>query len=144
MKIYRSVADTFSIFFFLLLCPILAINAADTPKLLKAIPLSQTAIQLQFDGQSCKQRTAEDLKNYQIAPDVQLEYALLDQRLNRVLLLTYDPIREQKKPINSHASEIHKLTGIVITLPSVNEITFGSRRFCYLLWRLARHESDCQ
>ena len=94
---------------------------ADTPKLLKATPLSQTAIQLQFDGQ-LEAETAEDLANYQIVPDVQVEYALLDDRLNRVLLLT-SPLEVEKT---------YRLTlpniqiGIVITLPSVNEITFGA------------------
>ena len=47
--------------------------------------------------------TAEDLNNYQIAPDVQLEYALLDSRLNRVLLLT-SPL-EVEKSLSPHTSE---------------------------------------
>ena len=74
MKIYPNVTDTISIFLFLLFYPILVANSVDTPKLLKATPLSQTAIQLQFDGQ-LQAETAEDPNNYQIAPDVQLEYA---------------------------------------------------------------------
>ena len=94
---------------------------ADIPKLLKATPLSQTAIQLQFDGQ-LEAETAEDLANYQIAPDVQVEYALLDERLNRVLLLT-SPL-EVEKTYRLTLPNIQ--TGIVITLPSVNEITFGA------------------
>ena len=121
MKIYRSETDKFAIFLFLLFCPILAINAADTPKLLKATPLSQTAIQLQFDGQ-LQAETAEDLNNYQIAPDVQLEYALLDQRSNRVLLLT-SPLEVEK---TYHLTLPNSQTGITITLPPVNEITFGA------------------
>ena len=102
LKIYRSVTNKFSIFLFLLFYPILVANSADTSKLLKAIPLSQTAIQLQFDGQ-LQSETAEDLNNYQIAPDVELEYALLDQRLNRVLLLT-SPL-EIRANLSPHASE---------------------------------------
>ena len=94
---------------------------ADIPKLLKATPLSQTAIQLQFDGQ-LEAETAEDLANYQIAPDVQVEYALLDDRLNRVLLLT-SPL-EVEKTYRLTLPNIQ--TGIVITLPPVNEITFGA------------------
>lgn len=121
MKIYRNVADTFSIFLFLLFYPILVANSADFPNLLKAIPLSQTAIQLQFDGQ-LQAETAEDLDNYQIAPNLQLEYALLDQRLNRVLLLT-SPLEAEK---TYHLTLPNSQTGIVITLPSVNEITFGT------------------
>ena len=121
MKIYRSIADKISIFLFLLIGPILAAESADTPELLKAIPLSQTAIQLQFDGQ-LQAETAEDLDNYLIAPDVQLEYALLDQRLNRVLLLT-SPLEVEK---TYHLTLPNSQTGITITLSSVNEITFGA------------------
>lgn len=121
MKINRTVTDTFSIFLFLLFYPILVVNSADTPKLLKAIPLSQTAIQLQFDGQ-LQAETAEDLNNYRIAPDVELEYALPDQRLNRVLLLT-SPLAVEK---TYHLTLPNSQTEIVLTLPSTNEITFGA------------------
>ena len=121
MKIYRNVTDKVSIYLFLLFCPILAANPADPPKLLQAIPLSQTAIQLQFDGQ-LQSEVAEDLNNYHIAPDVQLEYALLDPRLNRVLLLT-SPLEVEK---TYHLTLPNSQTGIVITLPPVNEITFGA------------------
>ena len=116
-----KIARRFLIFLSLLFCPILVINSADTPKLLKATPLSQTAIQLQFDGE-LQAAAAEDLNNYQIAPDVQLEYALLDQRLNRVLLLT-SPLEVEK---TYHLTLPNSQTGIVMTLPPVNEITFGA------------------
>lgn len=121
MKPYFSIAYRFLIFPSLLLCYILAANSADFPKLLEAVPLSQTAIQLQFNGQ-LQAETAEDLDNYLIAPDVQLEYALLDQRLNRVLLLT-TPLEIEK---TYHLTLPNSQTGIVITLPPVNEITFGT------------------
>ncbi len=121
MKIYFSVINRLTIFLSLLFSPVLVVNAADTPELLKATPLSQTAIQLQFDGE-LQAETAEDLDNYRIAPDVQLEYALLDQRLNRVLLLT-SPL-EIDKAYRLTLPNIQ--TGIVVTLPSVNEITFGA------------------
>ena len=121
MKIYFSIAYRFLIFLSLLFCHILAANSADTPKLLKAVPLSQTAIQLQFDGQ-LQAEAAENLDNYQIAPDVQLEYALLDQRMNRVLLLT-TPLEVGKV---YRLTLPNSQTGIVITLPAVNEITFGT------------------
>ena len=119
--IYFRVINGLAIFLSLLFCYILPTNAADTPKLLKAIPLSQTAIQLQFDGQ-LQAETAEDLATYQITPDVQLEYALLDQRLNRVLLLT-SPLEIEK---TYHLTLPNIQTGIVVTLPPVNEITFGA------------------
>ena len=121
ITINRTVTNKFSIFLFLLFYPILVANSADTPKLLKAIPLSQTAIQLQFDGQ-LQADTAEDLNNYRIAPDVELEYALLDQRLNRVLLLT-SPLEVEK---TYHLTLPNSQTEIVLTLPSTNEITFGT------------------
>ena len=109
------------IFLSLLFCYISGTNAAELPKLLKATPLSETAIQLQFDGQ-LEAETAEDLANYQIAPDVQVEYALLDDRLNRVLLLT-SPLEVEK---NYRLTLPNIQTGIVITLPPVNEVTFGT------------------
>ena len=121
MKIYFSVIKRLTIFLSLLFSHVLIVNAADTPKLLKATPLSQTAIQLQFDGQ-LQAETAENLDNYRIAPDVQLEYVLLDQRLNRVLLLT-SPL-EVEKTYRLTLPNIQ--TGIVMTLPSENEITFGA------------------
>lgn len=121
MKVYAEVICRFPIILSLLFYPILVANSADTPKLLKAIPLSQTAIQLQFDGQ-LQAETAEDLNNYRIAPDVELEYALLDQRLNRVLLLT-SPLEVAK---TYHLTLPNSQTEIVLTLPSVNEITFGA------------------
>ncbi len=116
-----KLAHRFLISLFLLFCPILAATSADTPELLKAIPLSKTAIQLQFDGQ-LQAETAENLDNYLIAPDVQLEYALLDQRLNRVLLLT-SQLEVEK---TYHLTLPNSQTGITITLPSINEITFGT------------------
>ncbi len=121
MNVYPKIIYRLPIFIALLFCYISAVDAADTPKLLKATPLSETAIQLQFDGQ-LETETAEDLANYQIAPDVQVEYALLDDRLNRVLLLT-SPL-EVEKTYRLTLPNIQ--TGIVITLPSVNEITFGT------------------
>ena len=119
--IYFRVINGLAIFLSLLFCHVLVVNAANTPKLLKATPLSQTAIQLQFDGQ-LQAETAEDLATYQITPDVQVEYALLDQRLNRVLLIT-SPLEAEK---TYHLTLPNIQTGIVVTLPPVNEITFGA------------------
>ena len=116
-----KIANRFLILLSLLFCPILVANAADTPKLLAAVPLSQTAIQLRFDGQ-LQAEVAEDLDNYLITPEVQLEYALLDQRLNRVLLLT-TPLEVGK---TYRLTLPNSQTGITVTLPPVNEITFGA------------------
>ena len=116
-KPYLSIT---SIVFFIVCNSAIHCAIAEIPKLVAATPLSQTAIQLQFDGQ-LQAETAEALDNYRIAPDVQLEYALLDQRLNRVLLLT-SPL-EIDKDYRLTLPNIQ--TGIVVRLPSTNEITFG-------------------
>ena len=115
-----KIANRFLILLSLFSCPILAASSADISGLLEVVPLSQTAIQLRFDGQ-LQVEVAENLDNYQIAPDVQLEYALLDQRLNRVLLLT-TPLEVGK---NYSLTLPNSQTEITVTLPSVNEITFG-------------------
>ena len=123
MKVYSGIIFTVLIFLLLPFCHILAADAdaADLPELIAATALSETAIQLQFDGQ-LQAETAEDLNNYRIAPDVEIEYALLDQRGNRVLLMT-TPLEIEK----TYRLTLPNLqTGIVITLPSVNEITFGA------------------
>ena len=121
MKIYSGVVFRSLISLSLLFCYISSVDAADIPALVAATPLSQTAIQLQFDGE-LQAETAEDLNNYQIAPDVQIEYALLDQRPNRILLIT-TPLEIEK----TYRLTLPNLqTGIVITLPPINEITFGA------------------
>ncbi len=121
MKTYFNAARTVLIFLSLLFYHISVADAADTPKLVAATPLSQTAIQLQFDGE-LQAETAEDLNNYRIAPDAQIEYALLDQRGNRVLLMT-TPLEIEK----AYRLTLPNLqTGIEITLPPINEITFGT------------------
>ena len=121
LKIHFSVAYRLLIVLSLLFCHILAANSANTTKLLAAVPLSQTAIQLKFDGQ-LQAEDAENLDNYQIAPDVQLEYALLDQRLNRVLLLT-TPLEIGK---DYRLTLRNSQTETEIILSSINEITFGT------------------
>ena len=93
--------------------------------MLQAVPLSQTAIQLQFDGQ-LQAEAAEDLDNYQISPEVQLEYALLDQRMNRVLLILTIPLEVGK---TYQLTFQNSQTETTITLPPENEITFGVGNF---------------
>jgi len=96
-------------------------QADNTPELLKAVPLSQTALQLQFDGE-LQADTVEDLSFYQITPDVKIEFALLDERLNRVLILT-SPLETGK---SYRLSLKNTKTEIDLTLPAENEITFGT------------------
>lgn len=117
MKTYISLL---SILF--LLCFVSASQQAEeTPKLLKVIPLSQTAIQLQYDGE-LQQETAEDTSIYQITPDIKIDFALLDDRLNRVMLFT-SPLDIGK---TYQFSLKNTQTAIEVTLPEENEITFGS------------------
>lgn len=115
MKTYFPIA---CILFFPLL---LSDSQADTPKLLKVLPLSQTTIQLQFDRQ-LQPEFADAAANYQITPNVQIEYTLLDERQNRILLFT-TPLEVGK---TYHLTIPTIQTGIIVTLPEVNEITFGA------------------
>lgn len=96
-------------------------QAQETSQLLKAAPLSQTAIQLQFDGE-LNQESAEDTSIYQITPDIKVDLALLDNRLTRVMLFT-SPL-EIGKTYQISIKNTEKT--IDVTLPEENEITFGS------------------
>lgn len=109
---------------FLLFCQVFTANSAESPKLLKAVPLSQTAIQLIFDGK-LQTETAQDSSLYNITPDIKIEFALLDERLNRVLLLT-SPLEIEK---TYRLTMQNFQTELDITLPAENEITFGAGNF---------------
>ena len=121
MKIYFSVIKRLTIFLSLLFCHISAADTADIPQLVAATALSQTAIQLQFDRE-LQTETAEDISKYRIAPEAQIEYALLDQRRNRVLLMM-TPLKAEK---TYRLTLSNTETPVDITLPPVNEITFGT------------------
>ena len=85
--------------------------------------LSQTAIQLRFDDRKLPAETVEDPNNYRITPDAQIEHVLLDQRGNRVLLMT-TPLEVEKKYRLTLPPNLQ--TDITVKLPPVNEITFGA------------------
>ncbi|MDE0317442.1 MAG: hypothetical protein OXM61_21405 [Candidatus Poribacteria bacterium] len=121
MKTYFSLTYRFPIVLSLLFCFVFGANSADPPTLLKAVPLSQTAIQLQFDGK-LKAETVENSELYQITPDIKIEFAWLDDRLNRVLLLTsrLEIGKTYRLTMQNPQTEID------ITLPAENEITFGA------------------
>ncbi|MDE0484407.1 MAG: hypothetical protein OXI67_17640 [Candidatus Poribacteria bacterium] len=121
MKTYFSLTYRFPLVLSLLFCFVFSADSADTPKLLKAVPLSQTAIQLQFDGK-LKAETVENSELYQITPDIKIEFAWLDDRLNRVLLLTsrLEIGKTYRLTMQNPQTEID------ITLPAENEITFGA------------------
>ena len=121
MKTYFSLTYRFPIVLSLLFCFVFGANSANTPKLLKAIPLSQTAIQLQFDGK-LKAETAENSEIYQITPDIKVEFAWLDDRLNRVLLITSRLEIGKTYRLTMQNTQ----TEIEITLSAENEITFGA------------------
>ena len=116
MKTYLSL-------FFIL---ILVVNASDiqtdeeTPKLQKVVPLSQTAIQLQFD-KALEAETVENIEIYRIEPKIEVELALLDSRQNRVMLLTSQLEIEKSYSLSIQNTQ----TKIDFSLPSENEITFG-------------------
>lgn len=97
------------------------LQAEDKPTLLKAIPLSQTAIQLQFDGE-LNAEEAENHLNYQITPDSTIEMALLGNTPDRVLLFT-SPMEIEK---SYHLKLKMTQSEINIKLPAENEITFGA------------------
>ncbi len=107
------------VLFFMLVSGIF-VSQAEEPKLLKAVPLSQTAIQLRFDGQLAAE-SAENVANYEITPDIVIEEALLDERKTRVMLFT-TPL-EVRKTYQLILSELQ--SSVEVILPMVNEITFG-------------------
>ena len=117
MKTYISFLCTL-----LLLCFVPASQQAEqTPQLLNVIPLSQTAIQLQYDSQ-LEAEVAEDSSIYQITPDIKIDFVLLDDRLNRVMLFTspLDIGKTYQLTINKSQTPIN------VTLPEEYEITFGN------------------
>lgn len=85
--------------------------------------LSQTAIQLQFDDRKLPAKTVENPENYRITPDAQIEHVLLDQRGNRVLLIT-TPLEIEKTYRLTLPPNLQ--TGFKVMVPPVNEITFGA------------------
>ena len=140
MKIHFSLINRLTIFLSLLFSHVLTVNAAELPKLLKANPaFPKPAIQLQFDRQ-LQAETAEDLANYQIAPDVQVEYALLDDRLNRVLLLT-SPL-EVEKTYRLTLPNIQ--TGDSYNPPTRKRDNLRHRRRCHFLRGFTGYHTTCQ
>ena len=107
---------------FCLMFPVVEnLQAEDKPTLLKAIPLSQTAIQLQFDWE-LNAEEAENHLHYQITPDITMEMALLGNRPSRVLLFTSPMEIEKSYRLKLKITE----SEIDIKLPTENEITFGT------------------
>ena len=101
----------------------LSVALADTPSLLSATVLSQTAIQLRFD-RSLDPKSAENLSNYRIEPRIDIEWAMLDSRMYIVHLFT-SPLEINKRYTLIVEAVVDTKEEVFITLPETMEITFG-------------------
>ena len=101
----------------------ISVTLAEGPRLMSAIPLSQTAVQLRFN-QSLDSKLAENVSNYRIEPGIEIEWATLDSRKTIVHLYT-SPLEIDKR-YSLKVEEIIAPKGeVFITLPETMEITFG-------------------
>ncbi len=115
-----------TVFIFLVSCTFgreISVAFTDTPRLISATPLSQTAIQLRFD-QTLDPKLAENLSNYRIEPRIEIEWATLDSRMNIVHLYT-SPLEIDKRYTLRIEGVIDAKEEVPITLPETLEITFG-------------------
>ena len=100
-----------------------SVALADAPRLTSATPLSQIVVQLRFD-RTLDPTLAENVLNYRIEPEVEIESAILDSRLNIVHLYT-SPLEIDKR----YTLKIEGITeteeAVSMTLPGTVEITFG-------------------
>ncbi len=108
-----------------ILCFLFAVTNSQTDddqlSIIKAVPLSQTAIQLQFDSELDREE-AENHLFYTITPKVEIELAFLDARPNRVLLIT-SQLEFGKTYEVTHK---HVNSKVEFKLTAENEITFGA------------------
>ena len=115
-----------TVFIFLVSCTFgreISVAFTDTPRLISATPLSQTAIQLRFD-QALDPKSAENVSNYRIKPRIEIEWATLDSRMNIVHLYT-SPLEIDKRYTLRIEGVIDAKEEVPITLPETLEITFG-------------------
>ena len=101
----------------------ISVSLADTPRLTSATPLSHTAIQLRFD-RVLDPQSAESLSNYRIEPEIEVEWATLDSRMNIVHLYT-SPLETNKRYSLKVEGVVDAKEEVFITLPDTMEITFG-------------------
>ncbi|RKU08317.1 hypothetical protein C6502_15855 [Candidatus Poribacteria bacterium] len=101
----------------------ISVTLADTPRLTSATPLSQTAVQLRFD-QTLDPSSAENLSNYRIEPEIEVEWATLDSRMDIVHLYT-SPLEINKRYTVKVEGVVDAKEEVFITLPETMEITFG-------------------
>jgi hypothetical protein len=117
---------------FILLVLGTTVSLADKPDLLATTPLSQTAVQLRFNRE-LDAKSAENVENYRIHPDIKVEYATLDKRKNIVLLetapleigkqYTMDIENLQSYGLPRDTIDAHK--AVPMTLLDTMELTFG-------------------
>ncbi len=114
-----------TVFIFLLSC-MSGVVLANTARLISATPLSSIAVQLRFD-QTLDPKSAENVSNYRIEPEIGIEWATLDSRMDIVHLYT-NPLEIDKR----YTLRIEGITDanqeVAITLPETMEITFGEGR----------------
>ena len=101
----------------------ISVALADTPRLISATPLSQTAVQLRFD-QALDPKSAENVSNYRILPEIEIEWATLDSRMD-ILYLSTSPLEIDKTYALTIEGPMHGKEEVSITLPETMEITFG-------------------
>ena len=101
----------------------ISVALANTPRLTSATPLSQTAVQLRFD-QTLDPSSAENLSNYRIEPEIEVEWATLDSRMDIVHLYT-SPLEINKRYTVKVEGVVDAKEEVFITLPETMEITFG-------------------
>ena len=115
-----------TVFIFFLSCGFgreISVVLANTPRLISATALSQTAIQLRFD-RALDPKSAENLSNYRIEPEIEIEWATLDSRMDIVHLYT-SPLEANKRYILKVEGVVDAKEEVFITLPEMMEITFG-------------------
>ena len=100
-----------------------SVALADTPRLISATPLSQTAVQLRFD-QALDPKSAENVSNYRILPEIEIEWATLDSRMD-ILYLSTSPLEIDKTYALTIEGPMPGKEEVSITLPETMEITFG-------------------
>ena len=101
----------------------ISVVLAETPGLFSAIPLSQTTIQLRFD-RVLDPKSAEKLSNYRIEPEIEIEWAMLDSRMDIVHLYT-SPLETNKRYVLKVEGVVDAKEEVSITLPETMKITFG-------------------
>ena len=114
---------------FLILCSISIFGIGirgtlgDSPNLISAIPLSQTALQVRFD-RTLDPASAENVSNYRIEPKIEVEWATLDSRTTVVHLFT-SPLEIGKNYTLSVEDIVDAKKEVAIILPETMEVTFG-------------------